>query len=96
MATYIALAKWTDQGVRNAKGTVQRAAAYRSDLERRGVKLLSLYWTQGQYDTISVIEAPDTETAMAAVLALGSQGNVRTETLPAFSEREMRSILEKL
>jgi len=96
MATYISLAKWTDQGVRNAKDTVRRAAAFRADLERRGGKLLSIYWTQGQYDTVSIIEAPDAQTAMAAVLAIGSLGNVRTETLPAFSEREMTSILENV
>jgi uncharacterized protein with GYD domain len=96
MATYISLAKWTDQGVRNARDTVQRAAAFRSDLERRGVKLLGIYWTQGRYDTVSIIEAPDAQTAMAAVLAIGSLGNVRTETLPAFSEREMTSILDKV
>jgi len=96
MATYITLAKWTDQGVRNAKETVRRAASFRSDLERRGAKLLGIYWTQGQYDTVSIIEAPDAQTAMAAVLAIGSLGNVRTETLPAFSEREMTSILENV
>jgi uncharacterized protein with GYD domain len=42
-----------------------------------------------------VIEAPDDETATAAVLALGSQGNVRTKTMRAFSPDEMRAIIEK-
>ena len=46
--------------------------------------------------SVSAIEAPDAQTAMAALIALGGVGNVRTETLPAFSEREMNSILEKV
>lgn len=96
MATFVTLANWTDQGVRNAKDTVQRAGAFRGDLERRGVKLLSIYWTQGRYDVVATVEAPDEQTAMAALLALGGMGNVRTETLRAFSEAEMASILQKL
>lgn len=96
MATYVSLIKWTDQGARNAKDTVQRAGAFRSDLERRGSKLLSIYWTQGQYDIVSTIEAPDDQTVMAAVCALGGLGNVRTETVRAFDEGEMASIIQKV
>ena len=96
MATYVVLTRWTDQGARNAKDTVQRAAAFRADLERRGGKLLSIYWTHGEYDIVITIETPDTETAMAALLALGGLGNVRTETLLAFSDTEMASIIQKV
>jgi uncharacterized protein with GYD domain len=94
MATYISLFKWTDQGVRNSKDTMQRLNAFRADLERRRCKLVSIFWTQGEYDLVSTIEAPDAQTAMAALIAVAGLGNVRTETLLAFSEREMASILE--
>jgi hypothetical protein len=56
---------------------------------------LTDYWTLGDHDIVAVIEAPDDETATAAVLALGSQGNVRTKTMRAFSPDEMRAIIEK-
>lgn len=96
MATYITFLKWTDQGVRNVKGTVQRAGEFRADLERRGGKLLSIYWTQGKYDIVAAFEAPDAQTATAAMLVDCSFGNVRSITFPAFSESEMKSILQKL
>lgn len=96
MPTYVGLVKWTDQGVKNARETVQRARAFREDLERRGGKLLAIYWTQGRYDIAVTMETPDEQTAMAELLALGSLGNVRTETLRAFSESEMEAILQKL
>jgi uncharacterized protein with GYD domain len=96
MPTYVSLIKWTDQGVRNSKDTVQRARAFRAELERRGAKLTSIYWTQGHYDIVGTIEAPDDQTAMAALLVLGGLGNVRTETLRAFNETEMESILQKV
>ena len=96
MVAYVSLLRWTDQGVRNAKDTVQRASAFRADLERRGCRLLSIYWTHGEYDLVTTIEAPDAQTVMAALIAVAGLGNVRTETLPAFSEKEMSSILEKV
>lgn len=96
MPTYVTLIKWTDQGVRNTKDTVQRARAFRGDVERRGGKLVSIYWTQGRYDIVATVEAPDDQTAMAALLAVGGLGNVRTETLHAFNETEMESILQKI
>lgn len=96
MATYVVLVHWTEQGVKNAKDTVERAQAFRKDLERRGGKLNSIFWTQGKYDIVLVIETPDDETAMAALLAVGGLGNVRTETLHAFNENEMTSILRKV
>jgi uncharacterized protein with GYD domain len=50
----------------------------------------------GPYDLVCVIEAPDSETAAKAILSLGAAGNVRTLTLPAFSEDEYRSIIDSL
>jgi len=96
MPTYITFAKWTDQGVRNVKETVQRMAAYRATLERRGGRVLSAYWTQGPYDMVTITEAPDAQTAVAAELAAASLGNIRTETFPAFSDGDMTSIVGKL
>jgi uncharacterized protein with GYD domain len=57
---------------------------------------ISIYWTQGKYDIVTTIEAPDDQTAMAALLALGGLGNVRTETLHAFNETEMQSVIQKV
>lgn len=96
MLTYVMLIKFSEQGVTNAKDTVQRAHRFHADLERRGCRFVSEYWTLGPYDIVVTFEAPDDQTAMAALLALGSLGNVRTETLRAFTEAEMESIIQKM
>ena len=96
MATYVTLIHWTDQGIKQAKGLTQRAQQFRQDCERRGIKVLSLHTTQGRWDVVIVSEAPDEQTMMAGLLALESLGNVRTETLRAFNEMEMLSILQKM
>ena len=96
MPTYVALVNYTDQGIRSVKDTVQRARAVRTQMEQRGVKLSSIYWTQGRYDLVVTIEAPDELAASAALLGPASAGNVRTETLRAFDEAEMEAILGRI
>ena len=96
MPTYITLVNFTDQGIRNVKDTTKRAKAFQAGAEKAGVKVKAEYWAMGRYDIVIVTEAPDDETISRAMLRLGSIGNVRTETLRAFSADEMDKILKGL
>ena len=96
MPTYVVLLNFTDQGIREVRGTLERAQAGREQLESLGLTLREMFWTVGPYDLVAIGEAPDDESATAAMLALGEQGNVRTTTLRAFSADEMRGVLERL
>jgi len=93
MPTYVVLYRFTDQGLKNIKGTVQRAQQVRKDSEARGFKVLGIYWTQGRYDIVTVMEAPSEEAMVAGLFNIAEAGNVRSETLRAFSEEEMTRIL---
>ncbi|MFI6263297.1 GYD domain-containing protein [Micromonospora sp. NPDC051006] len=95
MPIYIALLNWTDQGIRNYKDTAKRADAFATATENVGADLQKLYWTVGPYDLVAVVEAPDDETAAAALLQLGGAGNVRTTTLRAFGREEMERVIGK-
>jgi uncharacterized protein with GYD domain len=95
MATYIALINWTDQGVKNFKDTVDRAGSAEEAIGKFGASFKDLYWTVGPYDLVTVVEAPDEETATAALLTIASEGNIRTTTLRAFSREEMTRVVEK-
>jgi uncharacterized protein with GYD domain len=55
-----------------------------------------VYWTLGQYDAVAIIEAADDMTATAVALSLSKLGNVRTQTLPAFSAADMKTIIGKM
>jgi uncharacterized protein with GYD domain len=96
MATYIVLSKFTDQGIRNVKDTAKRADAVRELARKMGIDTKSMYWTIGKYDVVVTFEAPNDETMTALSLAIASQGNVRTQTLRAFSKDEVTGILGKL
>jgi uncharacterized protein with GYD domain len=96
MPTYISLINWTEQGLRAAKDTVDRASAAATAAESMGGKIKDIYWTVGPYDIVVVAEFPDDATGTAFLLALGAQGNVRTTTLRAFDRDEVAEILQKL
>jgi uncharacterized protein with GYD domain len=96
MVTYVVLAKFTDQGIRNAKESPKRADAFKATAKTFGVTIKELLWTQGHYDVVSVMEAPDESSAMSLTLSLGALGNVRTETLRAFSAAAMTQIVDKM
>ena len=96
MPIYVTLMKWTEQGVRDVNATVDRAEQARQAIEQMGGRMPTIYWTQGSYDLVAVTEFPDEETATAFMLSIGKLGNLRSETLRAFSAEEMRRILEKV
>jgi len=96
MPTYIALLKWTQQGISKAKDSPSRLDAGRAAFKASGIEMKDVYLTMGRYDLVCVIEAPDDETYAKAILGLGSQGNVSTETLKAFSEDQYRKIVGSL
>jgi uncharacterized protein with GYD domain len=96
MTTYISLINWTDQGIRNFSDTVQRAEAAKALAQRMGGSIANTYWTVGQFDLVTVADFPDDETGTAFLLALGSQGNVRTTTLRAYNASEVAAVISKL
>jgi uncharacterized protein with GYD domain len=96
MVTYVVLAKFTDQGIRNAKESPKRADAYKQLAKTFGVTVKNIFWTQGRYDVVTIVEAPDEASAMSLSLSLGALGNVRTESLRAFSSADMTAIVGKM
>ena len=96
MATYIVLLNFTDQGIRNVKETTKRADAVRKMAKKFGVSVKELFWTMGSYDLVGIYEAPDDTSITALGLATGAAGNVRSQTLRAFSKEDMDGILRKL
>lgn len=94
MATFVGLINWTDQGVKNFRDSTKRADAFAELLKKRGGSLKGIYWTLGEYDIVAVMEAPDAETATAALLEVGSLGNVRSTTLQAFDRDGIQRIID--
>ncbi len=95
MATYVVLYRFTDEGRKDIKGTVRRAAEVRKDNEAHGFQVVGHYWTQGRYDLVTIVEAPSEEAMMAGLFSVAEAGNVQSETLRAFSDEEMERLLSQ-
>jgi uncharacterized protein with GYD domain len=96
MPTYITLLNWTEQGIGKVKASPKRLDAGKKAFKKAGCELKETFLTMGPYDLVCVLEAPDAETAAKVILSLGAEGNVRTLTLPAFTEDEYRKIIGSL
>ncbi|MBV8124502.1 MAG: GYD domain-containing protein [Burkholderiaceae bacterium] len=96
MGTYITLLNFTEQGARTIKDTVKRYEIAAKAGQEYGVKFKTVHWTLGQYDLVCEIEAKDEAGLAAFTLAMASQGNVRFQTLRAFSADEMKGFIAKM
>ena len=92
MATYIMLANWTEQGIRNVKDSPSRLDAARQLCKKHGAEIKQLFMTMGSYDLVLVVEAPGDEAVAKIALATGAGGNIRTTTMKAFNEAEYRQL----
>ena len=96
MTTYIMLAKWTEQGIRNATESPSRLDKMRQLLKDMGGDLKLFFLTMGEYDMVAIYEAPDDAVAARFNLQLGMLGNIRTQTMKAFPELAYREIIRTL
>ena len=96
MATYILLASYTEQGIKGIKDTVKRTESVKELAKKAGCTMKESYWTLGAYDVVAVFDAPDDETMTAFSLSVAKLGNVKTQTLRAFSSQDMAGILAKM
>ena len=96
MATYLIQSQWTDQGIRNVKESAKRLDLGKKKLKEIGEEIKAFYLTTGPYDMLAVVDVPNDEVLAAHLLWLGSQGNLRTQTMRAFTEDEFRNIVGRL
>jgi uncharacterized protein with GYD domain len=96
MVTYVVLVNFTDQGIRTVKDTMKRAEAFKEMAKKFGVTVKENFWTQGQYDIVTIVEAQDEVSGTALNMSLCALGNVRTQTLRAFAADEMKQIIAKM
>src|SRR5574339_111395 len=96
MPTYIIQSQWTDQGIRNVKESATRLDVGRKKLKEIGGELKAFYLTTGSYDMLAIVDVPDDATLARHLLWLGAQGNLRTQTVKAFTEDEFRAIVGQL
>ena len=93
MPTFLMLTNLTAEGVRTLKNHPGRIAEVNREVEQMGVKVVSQYATLGQYDFVTVVEAPDEKTMAKVSVELGSRGTMTSQTLAALPAEDLSSSL---
>jgi len=96
LPTYINLLHYTQKGIENIKEGPARLDAAKQAYKAMGCEIKSFYLVIGQYDAVVISEAPNDDAVANLALAIGSKGNVRTETLRAYTEDEYRKLVSSL
>ncbi len=96
MPSFVILGNFTEQGMKDMKNLKSRVEAAKEAISDAGGRMIFYYSTLGEYDFVSVAEVPDAETAARVVMAIGAAGNVRTQTMRAFTEDETWALTESL
>jgi uncharacterized protein with GYD domain len=92
MPTYVSMLRYTQQGISSVKNAPARIDAAREAYKKAGGELKAIYLTLGQYDLVAIAEMPNDEAVARMALGLGIQGNIRSETMRAFTEAEFKKI----
>jgi uncharacterized protein with GYD domain len=96
MPTYLVLGNFTDQGIRSVRDSLKREEAFRKHCEKAGAQVRDVYRTMGRYDMAAVLEAPDDIVLSSLMYSIGALGNIRTETLRAFTRQETEQAVAKM
>ena len=93
MAKYISLLRFTEQGAKKLKESTDRAHNFDQIAAKAGVKIEGQYWTLGACDGVLILSADSHQKVLHCLSQLASQGNVRTETMQAFIDKEFDEIV---
>ena len=96
MAVYVILGNYTEQGIRNVKQVADLRQAAEQWTAQQGGRVLGNYTTLGPYDFVFIIDVPNPETALEGAFTFGSQGQVRTQTMLAFSADAAETIARRI
>ncbi len=93
MPQFIMLTNLTSDGVKTVKNNPARVQEVNREVEQLGIEVLHQWATLGQYDFVSVVEAPDEKTMAKVSVELGSRGTTTNQTLSAISAEDFVSSL---
>jgi uncharacterized protein with GYD domain len=96
MATHVTLYRYTDEGIKGVKHAADIARGWQQEAQKRGVNVLALYWLEGPYDAVTIVESDDDDAVMGLLLAIGAQGLMRTESMRGFSLSDVERFVQQL
>ena len=95
MGLYVILSKLTDKGAETLFQKPERVKEVNKELEDMGVKVIHQYFVLGDYDFLNIVEAPNEQTLVKALINLNMRGTIRTITYRIIPVDEVIEILKR-
>jgi uncharacterized protein with GYD domain len=87
------LTNLTADGVKTLKNNPARVGEVNKEVEQIGAKVVAQYATLGQYDFVTIVEAPDDKTMAKVSVELGSRGTMTSQTMAAMPAEDFAGSL---
>ncbi len=94
MPTYITLWNFTPEGAKTVRDSPSNLDRVADRFQELGGELREYYLLMGQYDSVSICDFPDDQTAAQAVLSVLEEGNATAETLRGFTGEEFAEMVD--
>jgi uncharacterized protein with GYD domain len=88
---YVLLGNLSPEWARKQSERIGKAEA---KLEKLGIRIESIHYTQGTYDFIDIVDAPNPHAMLAFSVWYASQGLGRIQSLPAFDAKSFETAIK--
>jgi uncharacterized protein with GYD domain len=95
MSVYVMLTSLTDAGRKATDEDPENLNEINKEVEYMGVKILAQYALLGQYDFVSILEAPSNEAVARLATRLSGKGTMQTLTMAAMKIDDLIAALKK-
>ena len=89
MPLYVLLSKLTPEGAKTLHKSPTRTGEVNREISQSGCKVIEQFATLGEYDFVSIVEAPSNKAIAHLSVDLAARGTVQITTLPAITVREL-------
>lgn len=96
MSHYMMLGHFTNKGMTGMDAAAVRIKKFKSLCEEQGAKVISYHLLMGEYDVTCILEAPTPDTVAKIALIAAIRGNVRTESMCAFTEDQFVNMVDQV
>ncbi len=95
MSIYVMLTSLTDAGRKVTDEDPDSLKEINKEVEYMGVKILTQYALLGQYDFVSILEAPSNEAVARLATRLSGKGTMQTLTMAAMQIDDLIAALKR-
>jgi len=72
----------------------ERLGSAKEKLEQLGIKLEAVFYTQGRYDFVDIVDTPSPEALMTFAIWYSTRGFGRIQSMPAFDADTLAQAIE--